>query len=393
MKIGINTLFLIPGEVGGTETYLRETLNRLAEEHQDLEFLLFTNDENGTQLKDRYGGYEQVSFVPVPCRASNRHERILVEQFVLPRHVRDAGVDVLWSPGYTMPLRCPVPAVTTVHDMQFRRHPEDLSFQARVATSFLVTNACRRSRLILVPSAFSRGEVAEFSGVPADRVRVTPYAADPSFGIPVPQVESVRRIANLTGRGTPYLLMVSNTYPHKNIDGGVQAFAAIQREIPHDLILVGKPRLGEALVEEAVTGIADRRRFIRFQRLKRQDLIALYQGAAAMVFPSKYEGFGLPLLEAMLAGTPVVTTRCASIPEVGGEHVWTADPESPADIAARIREVLALGPDERARRRDAARLHAIGFSWSRTAHLTAQALREAGARRHEGADGRAPAGH
>jgi glycosyltransferase involved in cell wall biosynthesis len=391
VKIGINTLFLIPGEVGGTETYLRETLSRLAEEHQDLDLVLFTNDENGTQLKDRYGGYKQIRFAPVPCRAANRYQRILVEQFALPRHVREAGVDVLWSPGYTMPLRCPVPGVTTVHDMQFRRHPEDLSFQARVATSFLVNGACRRSRLVLVPSAFSRDEVVTLTGIAPDLVRVTPYAADPSFGIPMPQIESVRRIANLTGRGTPYLLMVSNTYPHKNIDGGLRAFVALQRQIPHDLILVGKPRLGEPQVEEALTGLEDRRRFIRFQRLKRQDLIALYQGAAAMVFPSKYEGFGLPLLEAMLAGTPVIATRCASIPEVGAEHVWTADPDSPADIAARIREVLALDADERARRRDAARLHAVGFSWSRTAHLTAQALREAGEPRHGGDGVRAPA--
>lgn len=378
MKVGINTLFLIPGEVGGTETYLRETLNRLAEEHRDLDLVLFTNDENSTQLTDRYGGYPQAHFIPVDCRAANRPQRILVEQFVLPRRVRDSAVDVLWSPGYTMPLRCPVPAVTTIHDMQFRHHPEDMPFQARVATSFLVKAACRRSRLILAPSAFSRDEVARFTGTPADRIRVTPYAADPSFGMPMPQVESARRIANLTGRGLPYLLMVSNTYPHKNIDGAVRAFAALQRQIPHDLILVGKPRLGEPLVEQALAGLEDRRRFIRFQRLKRQDLIALYQGAAAMVFPSRYEGFGLPLLEAMLAGTPVVTTNCASIPEVGGEHVWTADPGSPSDIAARITEVLALSPADRIRRRDAARLHALGFSWSRTAHLTAQALREAG---------------
>jgi glycosyltransferase involved in cell wall biosynthesis len=83
------------------------------------------------------------------------------------------------------------------------------------------------------------------------------------------------------------------------------------------------------------------------------------------------------VLEAMLAGTPVITTRCGSIVEVGGDHVWTADPESPAEIAARISEVLTLGPEERARRRDAARLHAVSFSWSRTAHLTARTLREA----------------
>lgn len=377
MKVGINTLFLIPGEVGGTETYLRETLNRLAGEHADLELVLFTNDENSTQLTDRYGHYPQAQFIPVDCKAANRHQRILVEQFVLPRHIRRAGVDVLWSPGYTMPLRCPVPAVTTVHDMQYRNHPEDMPFQARVATSFLVNGACRRSRILLVPSNFSKSEVTRFTGTPADRIRVTPYAADPSFGVPFPQAESARRIANLTGRGGKYLLMVSNTYPHKNMDGGIQAFVALQKQIPHDLVLVGKPRLGEPLVEKALAGIEDRRRFIRFQRIKRQDLIALYQGAAAMIFPSRYEGFGLPVLEAMLAGTPVITTRCASIPEVGGEHVWTADPESPAEIAARIREVLALAPDDRARRREAARQHAKGFSWSRTAQLTAQALREA----------------
>jgi len=381
VNIGVNTLFLIPGEVGGTETYLCETLDHLTDA-PDVSTVLFANRENISLLSERYGRSARVRVVAVPCRAASRPQRILVEQFVLPRHVRHSNVDVLWSPGYTTPLRCPVPMVTTIHDMQYRHHPEDLTLQARLATAILVRGASRRSRLILVPSAFSRDEVVRFTGMPSDRIRITPEAADPTFGVETPAAESARRIAALTRRTAPYVLMVSNTYPHKNVDGGIRAFAALQERIPHDLVLIGKPRLGEPLIQASLAAINDPTRFIRMQRIARSDLVALYQGAAAFLFPSRYEGFGLPVLEAMLAGTPVVTTRGGSIPEIGGEHIWTASPDSTPEMSARLMEALSLPSAERNRRTAAARAHAATFTWQRTAQLTLDALREAASAGH-----------
>jgi len=377
MRIGVNTLLLIPGEVGGSETYLMETLNAMLATPGEFRIVLFANAENRNLLYDRFGRDPRVEIRPLACRAENRYARILSEQFTLPRAVRAAGVNVLWSPGYTMPLRPAAPAVTSVLDLQYRTHPEDLTWQARLATDFLVTRSCRRSRIILTLSTFSRGEIERLTGVPGTRVRVTPLAAHAGFGIPVDPATRARRIAALTNRVNPYLLVVANTYPHKNVHAAVEAFVRLQDRIRHDLVVVGKPRLGEPRLQSALEGLRDSRRFIRLQGVSREDLIALYQDAAALVFPSRYEGFGLPVLEAMSAGVPVVTTRCGSIPEVGGDHAWYADPDSAENLAGRVLEVLSLPGSERARRLDAARAHAATFTWDRTARLTLDALRDA----------------
>ena len=146
MKIGINTLFLIPGEVGGTETYLRQTLLAMAEFCPGVSLVLFTNRENDPVLKKDLSGFKQVTFVRLDFGASNKSARITREQTELPGKVREAGVDVLWSLGYTAPFFSPCPQVVTIHDMQYKTYPEDLSFRARIVTDVLVKIAARRCR-------------------------------------------------------------------------------------------------------------------------------------------------------------------------------------------------------------------------------------------------------
>ena len=356
LRLGVNALFYLPGEVGGSETYLRETLRALARRTDRPDLVLFTNAENDRLLRAEFPGAETV---PTGVAATSRFARILAEQFLLPRLVRRARLDVLWSPGYTAPAFCARPQVVSVLDMQYKRFPQDVSWLAARAMDVLYPAAARRADAVVAISEFAKAEAVRFLGVPPEKVTTTLLAADPAFGAPggPPPPELA---------GAPYVLCVAHTYPHKNVALLVRAFSRIAAEIPHRLVLVGKPRFGEPDVAAALRA-APAGRVVRFPGLPWPELIALYQHADWFAFPSLYEGFGLPVLEAMRAGAPVLTTRAASIPEIGGDAVRYADGRVEAAFAAALRAAVSLPPAARAQLVAAAKRRAETFTWDASA--------------------------
>lgn len=365
MKIGINTLFYIPGEVGGSETYLLEILRRWRLHDSDHEFTLFTQHENHDKLQNEFSG-PRWSFERLPFNAMHRPTRILWEQCRLPGRVKHAEMDVLWSPGYTAPLSYRGVQAVSIHDMQYKSFPHDLTPMARLATDFLVCRAARRCRTILTVSEFSRREILKYTHAREDQIVVTPEAADPLFRHP-PEVPLPEPVAS------PYLLCVANTYPHKHVDQLIRVFGTLSSAYPHRLVLVGKPRLGEPEVQNALSTCPASDRIIRLEGVTRETLAALYAKADVFVFPSRYEGFGLPVLEALTAGAPVVTTRCASIPEVGGEAAVYYN-GTDADLEHGLREVLDAPPDTKKARRESGLKQANQFDWGVTARQTLKAL-------------------
>ncbi len=377
MRIGVNTLFLIPGEVGGTETYLRETLRAMVELSEEAEWVLFTNRENDSYLRSIFGPFRHVTFHPLPLCATNRYARILLEQVDLPFRVAYSRVDLLWSPGYTAPFFASCPQAVTIPDMQYRRYPEDLTPLARLATDILVRMAAKRCRRIIAISEFSRREILNFTDAREDSVRAIPLAADPAFARPIPEDIRRKKLKELLPSEKPYILCIANTYPHKNVHLLIHAFSGILERIPHHLVLVGKPRLGEPEVQSALRQISAPERIRRLQRVEQEDLCALYQGADLFVFPSLYEGFGLPVLEAMMSGVPVLTTKCGSIPEVGGEAVCYFDHTDPEDLCLQILEILSWPEEHRKDWIMKGGDHTGRFSWEKTALKTIACLKEA----------------
>jgi glycosyltransferase involved in cell wall biosynthesis len=374
MRIGVNTLFLIPGEVGGTETYLREVLLAMAKSSVGIEWVLFMNRENDRYLRRIFGEFPQFAFHPLPLRATNRYARIIREQIDLPFRVAASRVDLLWSPGYTAPFFAPCPQAVTIPDMQYRRYPEDLTFLARIVTDILVRMAVKRCRCVLAISEFSRREIMTFTHAGEESVRAIPLAADPAFAQPLPEDIKRQRLKRLLPSEKPYILCIANTYPHKNVHSLVESFGRIQEKIPHQLVLIGKPRLGEPDVQKALHKVPDPSRIQRLSRVEYEDLFALYQGADLFVFPSLYEGFGLPVLEAMMSGVPVLTTKCGSIPEVGGDKVCYFDHTSSVDLARQMVQIVSWKDDYRKVRGMEAQKHACQFSWSQTAAKTIECL-------------------
>ena len=364
--LGINTLFLIPGRVGGSERYFMETLRALLPLHSG-PCTLFTNHENEAGLREAFQGcHGNLRFDGLGFRAENRPQRILREQFQLRRRVRRAGCDALWSPGYTACLLTRCPQVVTIFDLQYRRFPEDFTPVARLATRVLVSRAARHCRSILTTSDFSRTEIVRVLGVPPDRIAVTYAAADATFGAAPP--------AAAPPVAAPYLLCVSNSYPHKNLPALVRAFDAIAGRIPHRLLLVGGPGRGEAELTAAVRAARHGGRIERRAGLADAELVACYRGADLFVLPSRYEGFGLPVLEAMQAGVPVVTTRGGALAEVGGTAALFADPDTPGALAKAMMQALSRSPAEREAVIAAGRRHADTFTWQRTAGIVYDTL-------------------
>lgn len=365
LRLGVNALFYLPGEVGGSETYLLETLRALSRRSDRPDLVLFSNAENDGRLRAEF---PEAEVVASGIAAASRVARILAEQIQLPRLVRRARVDVLWSPGYTAPAFCSCPQVVSILDVQYKRFPQDVSWLAARTMDVLYPSSARRCGAVVAISEFAKAEVVHFLGVPPEKVTVTLLAVDPAFG--APGGPPPKELA-----GAPYLLCVAHTYPHKNVDVLVRAFNRIAGEIPHRLVLVGKARLGEAAVVAALKD-SPPGRVVRFPGLPWRELIALYQHADGFVFPSLYEGFGLPVLEAMRAGVPVLTTRAASIPEIGGDAVLYADGRDEAAFAAALRTAVSLPKDARARLVAAARRRAEGFTWEASAEKLWVVLRQ-----------------
>jgi glycosyltransferase involved in cell wall biosynthesis len=350
VRIGVNTLFLIPREVGGTEIYVRSLLPALQRNSRDISIVVFTNREN----HDTFSDYERVR-VEVP--AVSRPRRIMAEQTVLPRAAVETGVDVLYSPGYTAPLRLAVPQVVTIHDTQFLDYPDDFPRLSRLAQRILIRGAARAARAITTVSEFSRRQISRHLRVPIDKVTVAHSALSGTFAQPHP-----------CSHPRPFLLYVANTYPHKNAIRLVRAFDRIADRIPHSLIICGQPRNGEPPPHPRVK---------RLHYIDYAELVGLVQAADLMVFPSLYEGFGRPVVEAQEAGTRVIASGAAAIPEIGGDGATYFDATREEAIADAIVEAMNEPAEMRSQIVAKGRENARRFTWDACARRTLDALESA----------------
>jgi glycosyltransferase involved in cell wall biosynthesis len=357
-RIGVNALYLIPGGVGGTEIYLRELLAALAAADSTNEYLIFTNQETGSDLVPR-----QANFIwkPQAVRATSRPTRILWEQIVLPLEAGRYRLDVIFNPGFTAPLLAACPQVTTFHDLQHKRHPEYFRWFDLPFWRFLLWAAANRSRRIIAVSEATRTDLLYFYRLPKEKIAVVPHGVKPEFF----------RLDR--SRPESYLLCVSTLHPHKNLERLIRAYARQKRE--QRLVLAGMRGFQTAAIERLIQDlkVGDSVRLTGW--LPRDELLRLYERAYAFVYPSTFEGFGIPVLEALAAGIPVACSDIPPLREVGGEAALMFDPldeDSIAEALYRIstddalRTRLARAGPERARL----------FTWQRAAELTLQTINQ-----------------
>jgi glycosyltransferase involved in cell wall biosynthesis len=345
MRIGVNALYLLPGGVGGTEIYLRNLLAGLAEVDRDNEFVVFTNRETGPDLAP---GAANFSVVQQPVRAKNRPSRIVWEQTGLVAAARRQRIDVMFNPGFTCPLFAGPPNVTVFHDLQHLRHPEYFRWFDLPFWRLLLAGSARRSRALIAVSEATRDDLRRYYGREAVVVH---------HGVE-------RAFFKIAGERNPerFLLCVSTLHPHKNLERLIRAF-----DLPGmRLVISGLRGFHTGAIERLIAERNLSGQVTLTGWIPRQKLYGLYRRAWAFVYPSTFEGFGMPVLEAMAAGLPVA---CSSIPplrEIAGDTVRYFDPESEAGIAEALRALAAGEPSGT----EAAQARAAQFTWERAARET-----------------------
>jgi glycosyltransferase involved in cell wall biosynthesis len=360
VHLGLNLVYLVPGETGGMETYARELIPALFEERPDLRITAFVNREAGG-----LGGpwSDLARQVVVPVRARRRTEWVRGEQLLLPRLAKRAGVEIVHSLASTAPARGSFGRVVTIHDVIYRTYPEAHAGVRSKAMAVLVPLAARRSHRIITPSVSTRDDLVRLLKVPAEKVDVVPegVGSTPSEGT---SERELRARLDLGGRSV--VLTASAKRPHKNLLRLLEGWALLPPGDRPLLVLPGYPTPHERELREraAALGIEGDTRCVGW--VSTADLEGLYRLASCFVYPSLYEGFGLPVLEAMVRGVPVVCSDRGSLSEVVGKAARIFDPEDPRAIADTVEELLA-DPQTRERLRVAGREQARRFTWRETA--------------------------
>jgi glycosyltransferase involved in cell wall biosynthesis len=309
----------------------------------------------------------------------------------LPLAIARARLDLFHAPAYTAPVWGSTPVVLSIHDVSYARHPEWYPYRRDPLRRGFYRQSARRAAVILTISAFSKREIVAAYDIPPDRIIVTPLGVSGMFHPAEPAVraglaataanadnaDSAAETATAAraASASPFLLHVGDLHARRNLGIVVRAMARL-RDVRVRLVLVGVDRgIGSALLEEAARlGIRDA---IEMRgRVPDEELVTLYQQCAALVYPSRYEGFGFPLVEAMACGAPVIASNASAIPEVTGSAAVLLDPDDEQGFMGAIQRVL-LDASHAASMRSRGLARAAQFTWADTAARTLEAYRRA----------------
>jgi glycosyltransferase involved in cell wall biosynthesis len=293
----------------------------------------------------------------------------------LPRTAARARVDLIHAPAYTAPFWAGIPVVLTIHDVSYEMHPEWYPYRRDVLRRFYYRRSATSATHVLTVSAFSASEIAAAYGIPASRITVAPLGVRGTFAAGDPNV-SLDLPANVT---EPFLLHVGDIHERRNLPLVVDAMLEARRHFGAaaalSLVLAGVDRGVSAGLCAMASEAGSPEAVVALGPVSEERVHALYRGAMALVYPSLYEGFGLPLIEAMACGTPVLASHAASIPEVLGGAGLLLDPR---DVSAWRDAIIRLVNDDALRRdlRGRGLARAATFTWQRTAQITLDVYRE-----------------
>ena len=356
MKIAIDARKLRDYGIG---TYIRNLLRHLSRIDSRTEYVLFCRGAD-CNAAEELG--ENFRAVPEPARPYS-----VREQLRIPLDLRREGIDLFHAPHYVLPPLTPCKSVVTIHDCIHLRFPQYLP--NRLAYAYARSSlwfATHRSNRVLTVSEASKRDILKYFHVPEGKIDVIYNAIDERFG-ESPTPEEIERVRDRYQLNAPYVLYAGNIKPHKNLERLIEAFHMLRRgDLEHvKLLIIGDEISKYATLRRAVHKYKLHKHVRFFGFVPDKTLAVLYRLARAFVFPSLYEGFGLPPLEAMASGTPVITSNLSSLPEVVGDAALLIDPYDPSAIADAMRRVL-LDTDLREDLRARGLRRVSEFSWERS---------------------------
>ncbi|MGH2449569.1 MAG: glycosyltransferase family 4 protein [Chloroflexota bacterium] len=350
----------------GIGRYTRQLLSALAERDDDIDFRLFS--AGGLAFLHLNGRFRSR---PLPI--SDRVLNLLWHRWRLPLPVQMATgrFDIFHSPDFTLPPVRGRPSVLTIHDLAFLRRPECAYPTLRAYLQTVVPRSVRRADHLIAVSENTKRDLIELLDVPDKKITAIPLGVAEPFRL-MEQYEATPLLKGI-GVEEPYILSVGTIEPRKNYPALLDAFALLrERGLRCPLIIAGRFGWMFEGVRQRLAGLPEGA--VRIVEPDDAALAALYARSAAFVYPSLYEGFGVPVLEAMACGAPVITSRTSSLPEVAGDAAIVIDPENVEDIAAAIDRVLGSA-DVAERLRKAGPERAMRFRWERTAAETVAVYR------------------
>lgn len=364
MRLAINLRPLVVGKIGGMENYVRNLLTRLVRRDEFEDICLLTGSESHGSL-DVAGA--RVAEVLIPDGDPGTH---------IARELSQRKSDILFCPLIDLEPRDPMlPSLVTIPDLQHESHPELFDARALAWRRSTYRNSVRSADVVFTISTYSRDTICRAYAVDEGKVVVVPLDADDVFRAPADSVAD-RAVRDRYGLPATYLLYPAITWRHKNHVRLLEALRLFNdgNDRPVSLVLCGGPGNGHAETMAAIDRLGLRRQVSVLGRVPSEHLPALYRGAQALVLPSLFEGFGLPILEAFHTGCPVVCSDRTSCPEVAGDAAEYFDPGDPRGIAEALRRV-AHTPERRDELVALGRGRAARYSWDQAEHVTLQTLR------------------
>ncbi|MGH2757178.1 MAG: glycosyltransferase family 4 protein [Actinomycetota bacterium] len=375
-RVAINLLWMVPGVVGGSETYTARLLHGLAERSSEIDYTLFALPQFAAAHPELARTFRTLY---APMRGQLKPARVLAgEAGWMAMRCRRMGIDLVHHAGGVVPLISPPRPVLTIHDLQYLYYPEYFSRTKLSYLRVVMPRSAEAARSILTPSEFTRRTVIERLNIDPSIVRVVPHGISPKE-----DADAASDIRDRYGIPGPFFLYPAALYPHKNHLVLVQAFARLL-EVHPDVTLVltgakgsmqwGTAKSMDVPLAEEIRKLGIKERLMSLGFVSAHDLEALYHHATAVTFPSRFEGFGAPVLEAMARGCPVIGADATAIPEIVQDAGILVSPDNPDQWFAAMCEVLE-NEEVRTRLAKAGPERAREYTWTRSADALEEAYR------------------